>query len=161
MVAALAYRFPVRQLVCRYKFRRNLACGEALGQELLGAIAASAGPMPAALVPVPLHPARQFRRVFNQAEVLANQLGNTLALPVLRNCLRRSRNTSAQSGLDAKARRRNIRGAFTVSDPGVGHIALVDDVLTTGTTAAECCRMLKSSGVGTVSVWVAARALVS
>lgn len=128
--------------------------------EQLQAIRSRVSRYPDALIAVPLHPVRQFTRAFNQADVLARHLGRALGLPVHSSCLRRCRNTAAQSGLDAVARRRNIRGAFAAVYPGVDHVALVDDVLTTGTTAAECVRMLKSSGVKEISVWVAARAVI-
>lgn len=162
-IAALEYRFPVDRVVCRFKFGRDLCSGELLGRELLHAVLAAAGEMPDAIVPVPLHRTRYFSRTFNQAELLASRLGRSLEIPTLTRLLLRGRRTRAQSGLDAVARRRNIRGAFrvkrrTARSSMPRHIALVDDVLTTGVTLAECTRTLKRSGVKTVCVWVAARA---
>lgn len=162
-VAALVYRFPVDRLVCRFKFNRDLCAGALLGSELMDAVCRSEQELPDAIVPVPLHRSRHFSRTFNQAELLALQLGGALALPVHGRLLRRRRRTRAQSGLDAAARRRNVRGAFTAA-PAVGglaagcHLALVDDVLTTGMTLAECSRALRRAGAKQVSVWVAARA---
>jgi predicted amidophosphoribosyltransferase len=77
--------------------------------------------------------------------------------------LTRTRRTLAQSGLDAAQRRRNIRGAFACQrrnaiDLAGGRVALVDDVMTTGATLAECCRTLKGAGAAGIAVWVAARA---
>jgi ComF family protein len=163
-VAALVYRFPVDRLVCRFKFNRDLCAGALLGSELVDAVRRGGHDLPDAIVPVPLHRSRHFSRTFNQAELLALQLGGALALPVHGRLLRRRRRTRAQSGLDAAARRRNVRGAFraTLTDgelPAGCRLALVDDVLTTGMTLAECSRALRRAGAGQVSVWVAARAL--
>jgi ComF family protein len=162
-IAALAYRFPADRLVCRFKFQRDLCAGALLGSELLEAVRRSGHDPPDAIVPVPLHRARHFSRTFNQAELLARQLGRALMVPVRGRLLRRTRRTRAQSGLDAAGRRRNVRGAFAVALPDGRlparcRLALVDDVLTTGVTLAECSRALRRAGAAQVSVWVAARA---
>ena len=162
-VAALEYRFPADHLVRRFKFRRDLACGAVLQEELAAAVKRLADPLPELIVPVPLHRWRQAGRAFNQSELLARGLGRSLGLPVATGVLLRTRRTRAQSGLDAVGRRRNVRGAFRCR-PGRAallqgrSLALVDDVLTTGTTLAECCRTLQRAGAGGISVWVAARA---
>jgi ComF family protein len=162
-VAGLVYRFPVDQLVCQFKFNRNFACGEVLGSELLRAVREKQADLPDLITPVPLHRTRHFSRSFNQAEILARRLGRNLGIPVSTTLLRRTRRTRAQSGLDRKTRRRNISGAFIVKPRGralanVNHVALVDDVMTTGETLADCCRAWKRAGVGNISAWVAARA---
>ena len=161
--AALAYRFPVDRLVCRFKFSRDFACGHMLGCELVAAIRATALEPPELLVPVPLHRLRHLGRTFNQADLLARHVGHALALPVSSSLLLRVRRTRAQSGLDAAGRKRNTRGAFRC-DRRAGqalagrHVALVDDVMTTGATLLECTRTLRRAGAARVSVWVAARA---
>ncbi|NNL00614.1 MAG: ComF family protein, partial [Xanthomonadales bacterium] len=97
----------------------------------------------------------------NQAYELSAYAGRTLDIPMLGNALRRGRNTSAQSGLNRKQRRKNVRGAFHWSGwtkPGK-HVALIDDVMTTGTTVSECARVLKRAGAKRVDVWVTARAI--
>jgi ComF family protein len=162
-IAALVYGFPADRLVCRFKFNRDLAAGVVLARELLDAIRRSGQDLPHAIVPVPLHRTRHFSRTFNQAELLALHLGRELGIPVHSRLLARSRRTSAQSGLDAAARRRNLRGAFRLAAPRERlppgcHLALVDDVLTTGVTLAECSRTLKRAGAARISVWVVARA---
>jgi ComF family protein len=161
--AALAYRYPVDRIACRFKFSRDLACGHLLGCAMLAAIHAEALPLPDLVVPVPLHRLRHVSRTFNQAGLLAGQLGRALGVPVLRTGLLRMRATRAQSGLDAAGRRRNTRGAFRCpgrSRPALAgrHLALVDDVMTTGSTLHECTQTLRRAGVSRVSVWVAARA---
>jgi ComF family protein len=158
-IAGLKYEFPVNQLVVRFKYKHNLACGQAIGSVLLEAIRNSSGPLPQAIVPVPLHRSRLFARSFNQAYVLAHQLSKLLELPVLHTMLKRTRRTQAQSGLDSSQRRKNVRGAFSCKQHGLSHVAVVDDVMTTGRTLEECTRSLKRAGTESVTVWVAARAL--
>ena len=163
VVAALPYRYPADRIVCRFKFDRDLCSGAVLAQEMLAAIRCRGAALPEAIVPVPLHRSRYFARTFNQAELLAQAVGRSLDLPVHTRLLLRRRRTRAQSGLDAAARRKNVRGAFAVQArtrrPALArHLALVDDVLTTGVTLAECVRTLKRSGADRITVWVAARA---
>jgi ComF family protein len=156
-LAALTYEFPVNELVKRFKFSRNFACGAILGDELLRKVRRTADPPPDCIVPVPLHRSRQFIRGFNQADKLARQLGAGLGLPVHAHVLARTRRTAAQSGLSSSSRKRNLKGAFQAGRvPVPGHVALVDDVLTTGETLAECTRALKQSGICRVTVWIAA-----
>jgi len=157
-LAALAYRAPVDWLVQRFKFDGRLACGVVMGELLADAVSASDRPLPDALIPVPLHAARLRERGFDQARELARVLGRRLTVPVAGNCLSRIRATAAQTGLDAAGRRRNLRGAFRVQGTPPARVALVDDVLTTGSTMGECARALKRAGCGRVEVWVAARA---
>ena len=161
-VAALFYDYPVDHLVQRFKFQRNLACGQLLADELLHEILRRVGQsrasLPQVLIPVPLHFARRFHRGFNQAEFLARQLGKQLGIPVRVNGLRRIKSTPAQSGLDRKARRKNLKGAFSCQDMTGLELALIDDVLTTGSTLGECVAVMKTAGAARVSVWVAARA---
>jgi len=162
-VAALVYRYPADWLVRRFKFNRDFSCGEVLGLEMLAAVGRCTAAPPDVLVPVPLPRLRHFGRTFNQAELLARRLGRSLGLPVHDRLLLRRRRTRAQSGLDATGRKRNIRGAFRCRH-GAGevlrgtHVALIDDVMTTGATLAECAKTLQRAGVACTTVWVAARA---
>lgn len=158
-VAGLKYQFPVDQLVCRFKYNRNLACGQALGGVLLEIIHNKSGPRPQAIVPVPLHRSRLFTRTFNQALMLAHQLSRPLEIPVHHALLIRTRRTRAQSGLDSSQRRKNVRGAFACHRHGLKRVAIVDDVMTTGRTLEECTRSLKRAGAESVTAWVAARAV--
>lgn len=162
-VAGLVYRYPVDRLVCRLKFSHDLACLEILALELIDAVRRAGAERPDIVAPVPLHRTRLFTRNFNQADLLARRLGKALDAPVHSRLLVRNRRTPAQSGLDAEQRRRNIRGAIVCPHRNaIGlagrQVAIVDDVMTTGATLAECCRALKGAGTAGVSVWVAARA---
>lgn len=155
--AAFVYRAPLDRLLPRAKFHGDLA-----GLRLLGTLMAAAladAERPAALVPLPLHRARLRRRGYDQALELARVLARDLDLPLRDDLLRRVRHTAPQSRLDAAARRRNLRGAFAVRD-GVGvpaHVALVDDVMTTGATVHAAATMLRRAGVARVDAWVCAR----
>jgi ComF family protein len=161
-LAALSYRFPADRLVCRFKFNRDLAAGKVLAEALTAAVRRRSADHPDLLVPVPLHRFRHLTRMYNQAELLARWTAKRLGIPVASRLLRRIRPTCAQSGLGAAARRRNTRGAFRCSarpqEGELGHVALVDDVLTTGATLAACSAVLQRAGAARVSVWIAARA---
>jgi ComF family protein len=126
---------------------------------LIAAHRRPAGDLPDAIVPVPLSRARFAERGFNQAGEIARHAARHLGLPLRARLLRRTRDAPAQSGLGAVERRSNLQGAFAVSGSPPPRIALVDDVLTTGSTAAEAARVLKAAGAARVEIWVAARAL--
>ncbi|HEU4669313.1 MAG TPA: ComF family protein [Dyella sp.] len=158
--APFRYGWPLDRLEARFKFGRDLAAGRSLAALWLR----EARPLapPALILPVPLHRARLRQRGHNQALELARPLARALGLPLRHDLLLRPRATSAQSELDAAARRRNVRGAFAVRRHAVapGHVAIVDDVMTTGSTLAECTRALRRAGARRVEVWALARAPV-
>ncbi len=155
--APYRYGWPLDRLESRFKFSANLAAGRVLGTLW----AAHPLPLrPQLIVPVPLHRARLRARGYNQALELARCLARQHGLPLRRDLLRRTQATAAQTELDARARRRNVRGAFEVRGnlDGLDQVALVDDVMTTGATLSECARVLKRAGVQRVQAWALARA---
>lgn len=158
--APFRYGHPLDLLEARFKFRADLAAGRVLA-DLLAAQALHAGlPRPDLIVPVPLHATRLRERGYNQALELARPLARGLAVPLRHNLLLRTRATDAQTGLDAKARRRNLRGAFALA-PGTrvpAHVVLFDDVMTTGATLREGARTLLRAGAARVDAWALARA---
>ena len=114
------------------------------------------------IVPVPLHPGRLRQRRFNQSALLAKSLEKTAARPAILDLLERTRATPQQQGLTAKARERNVSGAFRIADIWKTklknrHVILIDDVLTTGSTLKACARTLKRAGASQVSGLVLAR----
>jgi ComF family protein len=156
--AALAYRFPIDRLIPRLKYHGQLAIAPTLGACLAQAVEHAS--RPDALVPMPLHPMRIRERGFNHASEIARMLARQLDLPLDLDSCRRIRDTPPQMGLKHDARRRNVRGAFACSDKVKGQqIALIDDVMTTGTSLDELAATLKRAGAREVSCWVVARAL--
>ena len=132
-VAALAYAFPLDRLIPRLKYHGQLAIAPLLGECLVRA--ATASPRPDCLMAMPLHARRIRERGFNHATEIARVVAKQLALPLDTRSCQRIRDTPPQMGLKHDARRRNVRGAFTCSGAVAGrHIALVDDVMTTGTS---------------------------
>ncbi|HEU0276520.1 MAG TPA: ComF family protein [Rhodanobacteraceae bacterium] len=156
--APFRYEWPLAPLEARFKFGGDLAAGHTLALAWLAASPPTA--LPDAIVPVPLHRSRLRRRGYNQALELARPLARHFRIPLLRDALHRTRATTAQTELDAVHRRRNVRGAFVARLDGAPprHVAVLDDVFTTGATLGECARVLKRAGVARVEVWALARA---
>jgi ComF family protein len=155
--AAFLYAAPLDRLLPRFKFHHDLAAGRLLSQLMAQALTDAGRPQ--ALVPVPLHQARLRSRGYDQALELAKPLARALRLPMLPDALRRIRATAPQSELDAARRRRNLRRAFDARrDPPLpAHVALVDDVMTTGATLHAAADALRRAGVARVDAWVCAR----
>ncbi len=157
------YAFPVDGLITRFKHQGRWPLGRLLGELLarhLEHAFAEGLPRPAALLPVPLAAPRLRQRGFNQAQMLARWLGDELRLPLRNDWLLRIEDGPPQQGLDAAARRRNLRHAFALHQRAEVrglHLALVDDVLTTGTTAHFLARLLKRAGAARVDVYCLAR----
>ena len=152
--AAFLYAAPVDGLLRRFKFHHDLAAGRLLSQLMAERLAEVDRPQ--ALVPVPLHVSRLRQRGYDQTLELARPLARRLGLPLVTG-LRRVRATAAQSELDAAKRRRNLRNAFVAAGPLPSHVALVDDVMTTGATLQAAARALHRAGVERVDAWVCAR----
>ncbi|MHB9116701.1 MAG: ComF family protein [Burkholderiales bacterium] len=154
--AAFDYDFPLDGLLHAYKYAGNLALAEALALPLVAAV--RHGPLPDALLPMPLHPARLKERGFNQALELAKIASAHLDIPLLPSACARIRDTPPQAALAWKERGKNIRQAFVCLDRLDGmRIALVDDVMTTGATLNELAKAARAQGVADVVAWVVAR----
>jgi ComF family protein len=157
-IAPLLYQGTLPHLVTGLKFQGRMNYARLLGTLLTTGLEQTVVELPELIVPVPLHPARLRERGFNQALEIARIPARHFGLPIDTECCHRQLATAPQSGLEAKERRRNIRGAFSVT-PGLEgrHVVLVDDVVTTGSTVAELARTLKRSGVERVDVWAVAK----
>ena len=157
------YDFPVDSLITRFKHNAKWPFGHLLADVLSQYLQHRFDedlPRPDALLPVPLAAKRLRQRGFNQAAMLARWLSKQLDLPCEENVVHRIQDTSAQQDLDAKARKRNLRNAFALTtDAHVKgrHLALVDDVLTTGATAQALARLLMNAGAARVDVYCLAR----
>lgn len=156
--APFAYAGAVAERIRALKFRGDLGAAQVLGEALAERLLTRGGERPALLIPVPLHRARLWRRGYNQALELARVVGPHLGVRVDHRCARRVRATAEQTHLDAAGRRRNLRGAFTV-DPSVAgrHVALLDDVVTTGATLAALAAAARAAGAARVEAWAVAR----
>lgn len=116
--------------------------------------------LPQLLVPVPLHPKRLRQRGFNQSLEIAKSLGRQLHIAVDKNALQRVIDTPSQHSLPYSQRRKNMKNAFQTTKPKLpSHIALIDDVLTSGHTVGEAAKVLQRCGVDTIEVWTIARAI--
>lgn len=155
----LLYAWPLDQLLQCFKFNRDLATGRLLGMLLADFLAADRIVKPDLLIPVPLHATRLRERGFNQALELAQPVSQRLHLPIADRICFRKKNTAVQSRLDAGERRRNLRNAFAIRHSLAGvHIAILDDVMTTGATFAALTKTFRHGGAATVQVWSLARA---
>ena len=158
--AAGLYQGNIKDAVHQLKYRNQITLAEPLGQILGKVIAASRSGFAAdCIVPVPLHPHRLRKRGYNQALELARPISRELSIPLDTTLLQRNRKTLQQQGLSATERRSNLRNAFTLAakTPAI-KVLLVDDVMTTGETVRECCRVLIAGGVKEVQVAIIGRA---
>jgi len=161
--AASVYTGPMRHAIHVLKYRGGENLGAALGAHLANRCVAD-GLLPAdvaacigAVAAVPMHAARERRRGYNQARLLAEPVAQLIGVPLLGpDALTRARKTAAQVGLSPEARRRNLSAdAFSVPDPAQvagRHLLLIDDVFTTGTTVSACAAALKAAGAASVNV---------
>ncbi len=157
---AVDYGFPWDALVTAFKYGGRAELAAPLARRLAAALRAEDAAWPDLVLPVPLAPDRLAERGYNQAWELARRVAVTLQRPAEATALQREPGRGAQAGLTRDARRRNLRGVFRVPRPeriAGRRIALVDDVLTTGATAAEASLALLAAGAAEVAVWALAR----
>lgn len=154
--APFAYRYPVASLIHAFKYGGRLALARTLGEALAQAVSRDAD----AIVPMPLAPDRLKQRGFNQALEIARVVAAHTRTPLLRDAVRKVRDTPPQAMLPWKERARNVRRAFACDDDLSGRrIAVVDDVLTTGATLDELARVVRAAGAVSVAGWVVARTI--
>jgi len=159
-VALYHFAPPVDHFIRALKFHQQLGLahllGERLAQRLMGETS-----RPDLIIPVPLHGARLRERGYNQALEIARPVARTLGVPLDFLSLVRVRATAPQTGMTVAARRKNLRGAFALrNDTAVlnRRVALVDDVMTTGSTVQAAAQCLRAAGAKEVDIWVIARA---
>lgn len=151
------YAAPLDHLLLGLKFSQQLANARLLGGLMADTIGERVITLPDGIIPVPLHAARLRERGYNQALELARPIAQRLAVPLCEGLVVRQKHTAAQSTLEKGARRRNIKGAFEVRGELPAHIAIIDDVVTTGSTVNELARALRRGGAKQVVVWACAR----
>ena len=157
MIAPLVYSGYSRGLIRDFKFKEKIFIANALITHLYPSFL---GQNVEVILPVPLHSKRMLERGFNQSTEIAEQLSSRLHIPVDKHSLVRTRATESQSGLSLNKRRRNLIKAFHF-DPCTPYqsVAIVDDVITSGSTMAEICKQVRRSGITEIQVWSLARAL--
>lgn len=158
-VAALAYTFPIDALIHALKYRAQLAIAPILAKRLTDRLKyLQRDDTPDLIVPMPLHPERLRERGFNQALEIARGVARTLEIRLVADGCARIRNTPPQAELPWKLRQQNVRRAFDCTLDLTGmHVAVVDDVMTTGATLHALALRLKRQGAAKISNWLAAR----
>jgi len=157
-LALYHYAPPIDYFLRTLKFNRDLGLAHLLGRQLAERVV-EAGWRPDVILPVPLHPARLRSRGFNQALELSRPAAKQFNLQPAIDTVDRVRNTPSQSTLPAGQRRKNLRGAFRIHhDFRDLSVAIVDDVMTTGSTVDALAAVLRRAGAREIRIWVIARA---
>lgn len=159
LIAATHYEFPVSHAISEMKFEKQLHHIRSFSNLLLDELIHhyQDTPLPLAIVPIPLHSNRLRERGFNQSHLIAKHLTRKLQIPLLDHVLLRVKDTPHQIGLKAVERRKNLKRAFEVKQELPRHIALVDDVVTTGSTIQEASKQCLKHGVERIDVWCLAK----
>ncbi len=151
---------PIKNLIHQFKYKKHICLAKPLGHLLIKLLSQEIICEIDVIVPVPLHWRKKQERGFNQSKLMAKKICKELSLPISINNLHRVKNTLSQTQLSRRQRQENVYDAFKVKNPekfNNKNVLLVDDVLTTGTTASECARSLKDSGVNKVFLVALAR----
>ena len=157
-IAAFGYRFPIDRLIQLMKYREQLVLAKIFAEKLSQRIDMFS--LPDYVIAMPLYPAKLKSRGFNQAQLIAAPLAKSLGLPLMNDACQRLRDTPSQTSLPWKERSKNMRGAFSCNVSFTGkHVALVDDVLTTGASMDALATAVKKRGADKISAWVIARTL--
>lgn len=152
------YKTPVDRLIADFKYHDKLFLSRFFALQMTKRLRSR--PMPQLLIPIPLHPRRLRQRGYNQSLELAKVLSKQLSIPFCSKSLIRIKDSQPQTSLPYKQREKNIQRAFKVIDSMLPtHIALIDDVLTTGHTANVAAKALRQAGVITIEVWTIARTI--
>ncbi len=158
VIAPLRYQDPIDQMLCALKYRQQLSFARTAAGLIADTVRESGELMPDLLVGVPMTHRAVRKRGLNQAVFLAQLIGRQLGIPANSTIIKKLRETDRQSTLNASQRQQNLKDAFHCKGSLENkHIALVDDILTTGATANEISRVLKAAGANRVDVWVCAR----
>ena len=155
-IAVFEYRYPLDRLVLRFKSSGDFALGRWLSQRLAARVCGM--PRPDCIVAAPLARARLRQRGFNQSVEVARRVARRLRVPLAASAIEKIRDTPSQQGLSRRERRANLRGAFRCARSFAHmHVAVVDDVVTTGATAEAIARELRRAGAARITVWALAR----
>jgi len=159
-VSAFHYEAPISEFITQLKFSSQFQLLPLLCDYLIDKISESYchAELPEAIIPVPLHSKKLIQRGFNQSQLIADRIARALALQVIDKGIQRIKMTNAQSDLDSIERKSNVKGAFQIDCELPKHIAIVDDVVTTGMTVSELANQARQQGAKKIDVWCVARA---
>ncbi|MBL0229288.1 MAG: ComF family protein [Moraxellaceae bacterium] len=157
-LSAFEYQFPINELVFQYKSQARLALCDSFAQALITQIKKQQHPLPQVLMPVPLHPNKLKQRGFNQSLELAKALSKQLHIPIDYHSLQSTQQTTQQKSLNKQQRLVNVQSSYALTRPlSVTHIALIDDVITTGATTKTLAYLLREHGATQIQAWSIAR----
>jgi ComF family protein len=160
-LSLFAYAHPVDRCVAAFKYQQQLGFTKLFAEQFLSHVDLTE-PLPDCLLPIPLHPKRLRQRGYNQSLLFAKALAKQLDISVAPKLLTRVNDTPPQTQLSFQQRRKNIRGAFACQQTELPHhVAIVDDVMTSGSTVSEAATVLRRQGVEIIEVWTIARAIRS
>jgi ComF family protein len=153
-----SYQDPIKQLVADFKYHDKLYLAQLFADLMAKQLNHQC--LPQLLIPIPLHSIRLRQRGYNQSLELAKALSKHLIIPVSNQFITKTKNTAPQASLPFKQRKNNIQHAFSLANKNIpSHIALIDDVLTTGHTVNAAAKTLRQRGVKTIEVWTIARTI--
>ncbi len=156
------FRAPLNQVVFHLKYAKQPLFAKILGNLMAEAISQQRSPnlpLPELLLPVPLHRHKERQRGFNQAGLIAQHCSHALKIPIDTKAVTRIKNTQSQTQLNRHQRQQNMRNAFkqTVDLNGINHLAIIDDIVTTGATVNSLSAELKKAGVEQIEIWCVCR----
>jgi len=154
------YVKPIDYLITQLKFNAKLSCAASLGELMAEFILQQRDPtltLPQCIIPVPLHYKRLRIRGFNQALEIAKPISKQLNIPIDLQVSQRILPTASQTQISSRDRKDNIKNAFQIQHAPYNHVAIVDDVITTGHTVRELSKMLHKAGIEKIEVWCIAR----
>ena len=157
VIALFDYQPPISQLITRYKFNGHLLLARFFVNNLIEKIRS---PLPDLIIPVPLHPIRLKERGFNQALEIAKPIGRYFGIPVDAHACIKIKHTEPQSSLTRAVRLKNLKNVFALTKTiHARHVAILDDVFTTGSTVSQIAALLRTAGVPKISGWCCARTI--
>lgn len=159
VIALFSYEFPINHLIHQLKFAKKLTIARVMGEGLLQKIQEqNTEKKPELIIPMPLHPQRLKERGFNQAHEIARIIAKPLKIPMNTSAIIRHKNTAEQASLPFSERKKNLSQAFLLREKITAkHVAIIDDVMTTGYTVRALADLLKAQGVERVDIWCCAR----
>jgi ComF family protein len=159
-IAACAYAFPIDALISQLKNQHKLSISEPLGQLIARQIQRQRLALPELLIPVPTSRQRLQQRGFNQALEIAKVVGKQLSIPIDYSSVTRGKQSAVQKHLNKQQRSHNVDSAFILTKPiAATHVAIIDDVITTGATTKAIAYLLRENGVKNIQSWAVARVL--